>query len=511
MSSTLPGGATAESTRAYFVSHPLPHAPRYPRILGRTGLTVSPVGFGGYRVEDRDFHHREALRKALTSGCNLIDTSANYTNGASEILMGQVIHELVAAGKIRREEIVVVTKAGYVQGDNLTLAQKRAENGQPFADMVEYSEDCWHCIHPDYLSDQLTRSLGRLGLERVDALLLHNPEYFLKTSNDHAEYYRRIRRAFEHLEQEADSGRIGWYGVSSNTFIVPREETDYTSLDTLVTIAREVAEARGKPSRFAVIQFPFNLLESGAVLEENNTREDNRALSVLDLAREENLGTLANRPLNAFGPRGLMRLATYPVRVIDVAASALQEAFDEVLKHESAYPAQALGSAGIELPIQTVAWGHILRQHFQRVATLEAWKSALRYQVRPALEEAHVELERAPEGKAWATRHRELCDRLFERVTETLQAKSNETADEIFMTLQGAVPILGTSPTLSRMALRVYLAFPALHCVLMGMREPLYVNDALSLGPPLEAPQALKALHAVQANPPQHQHPHGHA
>ena len=96
-------------------------------------------------------------------------------------------------------------------------------------------------------------------------------------------------------------------------------------------------------------------------------------------------------------------------------------------------------------------------------------------------------------------------------MTETLQAKSNETADDLVMTLQEAVPILGTSPTLSRMSLRVYLAFPALHCVLMGMREPSYVNDALSLGPPLEVPQALKALHAIQDSPPQHTHPHGHA
>ena len=45
--------------------------------------------------------------------------------------------------------------------------------------MVEYADGLWHCIHPDWLADQLTRSLDRLGLETLDLLLLHNPEYFL--------------------------------------------------------------------------------------------------------------------------------------------------------------------------------------------------------------------------------------------------------------------------------------------------------------------------------------------
>src|SRR5262245_44794455 len=109
--------ATPEATRSYFEKHPLKVPPV---VLGKTGFVVSPVGFGGYRVMDRNAEHRRALKLALESGCNLIDTSTNYTNGASERLIGEVLRELTG---VKREEIVVVTKIGYVQGDNLTLAQ----------------------------------------------------------------------------------------------------------------------------------------------------------------------------------------------------------------------------------------------------------------------------------------------------------------------------------------------------------------------------------------------------
>ena len=148
--------------------------------LGRTNLRVSRLGFGCYRIDLAARDHAEALRLALRRSINLIDTSTNYGDGESEELVGRILQELLAAGEIRREEIVVVSKAGYVQGRNLKLAQTREAAGRrPFAEMVKYMEGCWHCIHPEFLQDQITRSLSRLQLERLDVLLLHNPEYFL--------------------------------------------------------------------------------------------------------------------------------------------------------------------------------------------------------------------------------------------------------------------------------------------------------------------------------------------
>jgi aryl-alcohol dehydrogenase-like predicted oxidoreductase len=172
--------------------------------------------------------------------------------------------------------------------------------------MTEYTPDCWHCISPDFLADQLTASLKRLALPKVDVLLFHNPEYFLTDAGHRgvprdevrAAFYERIRRALEHLESEVAAGRIGAYGVSSNTFVVPRENDDAVSLE-------RILENAGPG--FAVVQFPFNPLETGA--REPIHTLDGR--SVLDVAKGAGLGVLVTRPLNAFSGRGLARFAAF--------------------------------------------------------------------------------------------------------------------------------------------------------------------------------------------------------
>ncbi len=213
----------------------IPESSRRP--IGKLHARVSPVGFGCYRVDDRAARHREALRLALLSGVNLIDTSTNYGDGHSELLVGKVLKETAAAGEVRREDVVVVTKAGYVQGQNLKDAIQRRKLGDPWPEMTEYARDCWHCISPAFLRDQLSASLGRLAMPRVDLLLLHNPEYFLADAGHRNmpragardTFYDRVGRAFEQLEKEVAAWRIGAYGVSSNTFVVPHGKADSNS------------------------------------------------------------------------------------------------------------------------------------------------------------------------------------------------------------------------------------------------------------------------------------------
>src|SRR4029453_10353218 len=190
--------------------------------LGGAGLTVSRLGFGGYRVDDETPAHHQALSDALRGGLDVVDTSTNYTEGASERLFGQVLGEGVRAGERRREEIVGVSKIGYVQGENLERAQESEAAGRPLPEIVKYGEGVWHCIHPEFLDDQLSRSLARLRLQTLDVCLLHNPEYYLSDAPERShgtrakrreEFYRRIGEAFAFLEGAAAAGRIRWYGV----------------------------------------------------------------------------------------------------------------------------------------------------------------------------------------------------------------------------------------------------------------------------------------------------------
>ena len=299
------GFATVDGTGEYArrFSH-LSYSP-----LGRADLQVSAAGFGAYRVDSSVAEHRAALQSALLSGINLIDTSANYADGGSEKLIGEVLGELIGQGTIARDGVVIVSKGGYLQGGNYRRSQARKAAGQPFPELVEYAHGLEHCIHPDFLAEQIKDSLERLQVETIDCYLLHNPEYYLKYAEEQGmnctaartEYLRRIETAFRHLETEAAAGRIGWYGISSNTFVLSEDDYAFTSLAQVWELAEGISPAH----HFAVIEFPWNLFETGAVTEANQPG----GASLIEVARDVGLGVLVNRPLNAIRDNDLIRLA----------------------------------------------------------------------------------------------------------------------------------------------------------------------------------------------------------
>jgi aryl-alcohol dehydrogenase-like predicted oxidoreductase len=259
---------------------------------------MGKVCFGGYRISIRSKEHREALELALQLGCTLIDTSANYTNGESEELIGGILKSHPEYNPI------IVTKAGYIQGENLEIITELNSKGLAIDDLVEISDELKHSIHPDFLKNQLDNSLTRLQKESVDIFLIHNPEYYFKTENSNqAEYYHRIEKAFRYLETEVMQGRIKSYGISSNNFILPTNHKEVTDLLQVLKIANKISLKH----HFSAIQFPFNLIEIGA-LEKLGEYGDQ---SLLEIAKENGLTTLVNRPLNAFSENQLVRLATY--------------------------------------------------------------------------------------------------------------------------------------------------------------------------------------------------------
>ena len=66
------------------------------RKLGRTGIKVSVLGFGGMRLPEEDGHVRTddaiaAIHRAFELGVNLIDTAVRYSGGESEIVVGKAL------------------------------------------------------------------------------------------------------------------------------------------------------------------------------------------------------------------------------------------------------------------------------------------------------------------------------------------------------------------------------------------------------------------------------------
>ena len=119
------------------------------RPLGKTGLSVSALGFGcgavgGLMVRGDHTEQTAAVARALDAGITYFDTAPSYGDGRSEESLGRVMRELGAW-----RDVVVGTK----------VRLRPSDLGDP-APAIERS---------------LEASLRRLGRDAVDLFQLHNP------------------------------------------------------------------------------------------------------------------------------------------------------------------------------------------------------------------------------------------------------------------------------------------------------------------------------------------------
>lgn len=137
--------------------------------IGPYGLEVTQMGLGGttfgniYRaVDDRDAEG--TIDEAYRAGVRYFDTAPLYGYGMSETRLG------AGLGRYARDELVISTKVGY----NL-VPRSAADQGNPlFAEAPPLTSVF------DYSRDGVLRSfessLERLGTDRVDILLVHDPD-----------------------------------------------------------------------------------------------------------------------------------------------------------------------------------------------------------------------------------------------------------------------------------------------------------------------------------------------
>jgi aryl-alcohol dehydrogenase-like predicted oxidoreductase len=150
------------------------------RLLGRTGVRVSPIclgtmNFGGPTPEREAI---EIIARALDAGINFIDSANVYTGGESERITGKALRE---SG--RRDQVVLATKVFSPVGRDVN------ERGGSRHHIVKACED----------------SLKRLGLDHIDLYQLHRPA--LEVAQD------ETLRAFDDLVR---SGKVRYIGASTH-------------------------------------------------------------------------------------------------------------------------------------------------------------------------------------------------------------------------------------------------------------------------------------------------------
>jgi aryl-alcohol dehydrogenase-like predicted oxidoreductase len=237
------------------------------------GLALSSIGIGTYlgnADEATDANYTRAIVRAVQLGCNVIDTAANYRFQRSERSIGRALEILKNEHGIGRDELVICTKGGYIPFDGAPPRNIREYLVETFikpgiASFEDFVDG--HCMTPGYLQNQLDQSLRNMRLDYVDVYYVHNPESQLGHVSK-PEFYARLKRAFERLEQNRSEGKLAHYGVATwNGFRVPEESAGHHSLMRMVELAREVG---GDANGFHFIQLPFNLAmtEGLAVIEE---------------------------------------------------------------------------------------------------------------------------------------------------------------------------------------------------------------------------------------------------
>jgi aryl-alcohol dehydrogenase-like predicted oxidoreductase len=147
--------------------------------LGATGIDVGVVGLGAWQLANEVWDgpgEQESLavvEEALRLGCTLFDTAPAYAEGRSEALLGRALEG-------RRDGVVLCTKFGHTADGRTDFSAER--------------------IRP-----AVEESLARLGTDRVDLFILHNPP---------AELLDPEAPHYAELEQLKEEGLVRAWGSS---------------------------------------------------------------------------------------------------------------------------------------------------------------------------------------------------------------------------------------------------------------------------------------------------------
>lgn len=262
----------------------------------------------GLPCEEVDLAYSSAIKEAIKKGINLIDTAINYRGMRSEVIVGKAIKELIENHKLKRSEIVIATKGGFLPAD-----YRDTEMGEDFRkfysnDVNDYflntilpSIKCCkatqesvlergNTVEAEIINYLFELSRKNLNLETIDIYYLHNPEVS-KVYLGEELFYKELHKTIELLENKVSEGSLRYYGISTYSGFITNSDGDaFLSLERIVKIVEEVA---GKDHHFKFIQLPLNKAMRSGELDKTQ-KVNGHWLSALDAAKKLNLKVMTN-------------------------------------------------------------------------------------------------------------------------------------------------------------------------------------------------------------------------
>lgn len=151
------------------------------RTLGRTEVRLSEISLGTWGLASDAYgppdekRFESVVKRALDEGVTTFDCAPLWGDGSSERVVGRVTSD-------RRDEVQYVTRCGAVLSDGVLE----------------------HRFDPESITSDCEASLERLGTDRIDVLLLHNPP----------EEVLRQEEWRQALESLVEKGKIRAWGIS---------------------------------------------------------------------------------------------------------------------------------------------------------------------------------------------------------------------------------------------------------------------------------------------------------
>ncbi|HEY9258272.1 aldo/keto reductase [Chitinophaga sp.] len=192
------------------------------RLLGKSTLSVSEIGFGCMSLGHHDVDNARLIHHALDQGINFFDTADLYEHGQNETTVGKAL-------QTKRSAVIIASKVG----------NQWKEDGSGWN---------WNPGR-DYIIAAVEASLKRLQTDYIDLYQLHGG-----TMEDPI---AETIDAFETLQQQ---GKIRYYGISS---IRPNVIREYVNRSHMVSVMMQYSLLDRRPEETC---FPLLLENNIGVL-----------------------------------------------------------------------------------------------------------------------------------------------------------------------------------------------------------------------------------------------------
>jgi len=283
------------------------------RRIGATGLTVSQMGFGAaplgnlFAALGEETAH-QTVRAALAAGIRYFDTAPLYGHGLSEHRIGAALRD------VPRDDYVLSTKIGrlLVPGESRALADENFYRPLPFDTPFDYSYDGTMRSFED--------SLQRLGMSRIDILLIHDVDVWTHGSQAAADarFEEVMAGGYRALVKLRGEGVIGAIGAGLNEWRACQRFAERGDFDCFLLASR------------------YTLLEQGALA------------SFLPLCQERNISIVIGGPFNTgILATGASEGALYDYKPAPPEILARVAAIENVCRNHGV----ALAAAALQFPL----------------------------------------------------------------------------------------------------------------------------------------------------------------